>query len=221
MVMLGQRVQVGDYYAVVKYTGPVAGTEGDWIGVEWEEEGRGKHDGSYKDVRYFTALSGRGSFVREPKLAAGYSFSDVLKARYDNVSGVGDEMSIFNRDNSSTSVELVGLSETDQRRAALLTNLVMREESIVSLGDVEYIGEQCGNTENLDMSLNLVCELDQALKLIYLMPKLKGVQLKGNIFTKRGVPRVDQPHGSLERIYLASSGYYFRVRANSFNMSSA
>lgn len=205
--MLGQRVQVGEYCAVVKYVGPVTGTEGEWIGVEWEEEGRGKHDGSYKDVRYFTAKLLHGSFVREQKLSAGQSFSDVLKVRYDNVSGVGDEMSIFNRDNSSTSVELVGMSETDQRRAALLSNLVMREEGIVSVGDGDYIAEQCGNSENLDMSLNLMYDVDKVVELIYLMPKLRGVQFKGNMFTKRTVPSVGQhPHGSLERIYLASSG---------------
>ena len=28
MAVLGQRVQVGDFYAVVKYMGPVTGTDG-------------------------------------------------------------------------------------------------------------------------------------------------------------------------------------------------
>ena len=48
-------------------------------------------------------------------------------------------MSIINKDNSSTCVELVGLSNADVNRAAQLTNLVMRfalyyfESSVTSL----------------------------------------------------------------------------------------
>lgn len=28
---------------------------GVWLGVDWDDPGRGKHDGSYKNVRYFAA----------------------------------------------------------------------------------------------------------------------------------------------------------------------
>ena len=33
--------------------GEVDGTEGEWLGVEWDREGRGKHDGSHKGTTYF------------------------------------------------------------------------------------------------------------------------------------------------------------------------
>ena len=33
--------------AVVRYTGAVAGQEGEWVGVEWDDPTRGKHDGSH------------------------------------------------------------------------------------------------------------------------------------------------------------------------------
>ena len=33
--------------------GPVDGTEGEWLGVEWDREGRGKHDGTHKGTTYF------------------------------------------------------------------------------------------------------------------------------------------------------------------------
>ena len=38
----------------VRYLGEVAGTSGSWLGVEWDDAARGKHDGSHKGVRYFT-----------------------------------------------------------------------------------------------------------------------------------------------------------------------
>ena len=35
----------------VRYVGEVAGTKGEWIGVEWDDEGRGRHDGSHDGTR--------------------------------------------------------------------------------------------------------------------------------------------------------------------------
>ena len=37
----------------MRYFGPIEATKGDWLGVEWDEPGRGKHDGSHKGVKYF------------------------------------------------------------------------------------------------------------------------------------------------------------------------
>lgn len=34
------------------------------MGLEWDVEGRGKHDGSAKGTRYFQCPAGKGSFVR-------------------------------------------------------------------------------------------------------------------------------------------------------------
>lgn len=94
----------------------------------------------------------------------------------------GDAMSILNKDNSRTEVELVGLSDADVSRASTLTNLVMREESIESVGDEEYIAEKCINTENLDLSLNLFHDINDIVRIIHLMPQLKSVQLKGLLY---------------------------------------
>ena len=33
--------------------GEVDGTDGEWLGVEWDSEGRGKHDGTHKGTTYF------------------------------------------------------------------------------------------------------------------------------------------------------------------------
>ena len=73
------------------------------MGVEWDNPSRGKHDGSYDGVRYFstrlflifylTSLerkshfyfcshSNGGSFVRENKVNFGVSFSEAVKRRY-------------------------------------------------------------------------------------------------------------------------------------------
>lgn len=50
---VGQRVSFQSELCIVKYIGPLKGTEGEWLGVEWDDPKRGKNDGEHKGVRYF------------------------------------------------------------------------------------------------------------------------------------------------------------------------
>lgn len=52
---IGQRLSYDSAPCTVRYIGPVAGTQNDWLGVEWDYPSRGKHDGAHKGVRYFTS----------------------------------------------------------------------------------------------------------------------------------------------------------------------
>ncbi len=69
---IGTRLQVDKQCATVRYLGKVAGQEGLWAGLDWDDDSRGKHDGSHEGRQYFTCLSGQrsGSFVRQNKLMA-------------------------------------------------------------------------------------------------------------------------------------------------------
>ncbi|KAI8873370.1 RNI-like protein [Ramicandelaber brevisporus] len=90
-------------YGTIRYVGPVDGTQGSWIGVEWDaslaasaqsssqaqskHQHRGKHSGEYKGKRYFDCkVPGTGSFIRPNArgLSAGISFISALRARYCN-----------------------------------------------------------------------------------------------------------------------------------------
>lgn len=55
-ITVGLRVSVGMYFGVVRYIGPILGTESIWVGVEWDDSSRGKHDGIHDGIRYFKAL---------------------------------------------------------------------------------------------------------------------------------------------------------------------
>lgn len=45
------------YIGTIRYVGPVDGTSGEWIGVEWDDVNvRGKHDGVSDGRRYFRCL---------------------------------------------------------------------------------------------------------------------------------------------------------------------
>ena len=55
MVTVGERIQVKDDFATVRFVGLVDGSKGEWLGVEWDDPARGKHDGSHNGKRYFTS----------------------------------------------------------------------------------------------------------------------------------------------------------------------
>ena len=92
VLKVGDRVQSDGSLATVRYIGPVAGQDAKkvWIGVEWDEPGRGKNDGSTGGERYFTCAGGAslGSFV------AIKSKDKVLDNRFNQyLEGVGAAVS--------------------------------------------------------------------------------------------------------------------------------
>lgn len=82
----GQRVHSANdtrRIGTVKYVGEVQGYSGTWIGVDWDGDGNGKHDGSVNGVRYFNARTEKsGSFVRVQNLSPGISLLEALELRY-------------------------------------------------------------------------------------------------------------------------------------------
>ena len=50
---VGFRLQIGRDRATVRYVGPVNGQVGEWVGLEWDDPTRGKHDGSTGGKQYF------------------------------------------------------------------------------------------------------------------------------------------------------------------------
>lgn len=51
---VGSRIECAGYYGTVKYIGPVEGHKGLWLGVDWDDPERGKHNGTVNGVQYFT-----------------------------------------------------------------------------------------------------------------------------------------------------------------------
>lgn len=52
---IGCRIDVGGNRGSVGYIGPIEGYDGDWVGVDWDDRKRGKHDGAVGGKRYFFA----------------------------------------------------------------------------------------------------------------------------------------------------------------------
>ena len=86
---VGCRIETTDgARAVVRYVGPVEGTDGEWVGVEWDDPTRGKHDGSHGGERYFECVASSangatpGSFVRPHKIRPSVTFREAIATKY-------------------------------------------------------------------------------------------------------------------------------------------
>lgn len=82
-VAVGTRVSCDGHYGVVRYCGPVVDTKGTWLGIEWDDPYRGKHNGCHKGVQYFNTRSETGgSFIRPQKVERTLSVADAVRDKY-------------------------------------------------------------------------------------------------------------------------------------------
>ena len=54
MLSVGDRLSISSCLCTVLYIGPVEGTSGMWLGVEWDDPSRGKHSGTRNACEYFS-----------------------------------------------------------------------------------------------------------------------------------------------------------------------
>ncbi|KXS21546.1 RNI-like protein [Gonapodya prolifera JEL478] len=93
--LLGLRVLVALQPATIRYAGPVPlSSSAVWLGLEWDDPLRGKHDGAHNGVRYFwcrggggghTATASAASFVKlngNVKIDFGTGVVDALIQKY-------------------------------------------------------------------------------------------------------------------------------------------
>uniref|UniRef100_A0A8D0MXA7 Tubulin-specific chaperone E n=1 Tax=Sus scrofa TaxID=9823 RepID=A0A8D0MXA7_PIG len=79
----GRRVEVNGEHATVRFSGIVPPVAGLWLGVEWDNPERGKHDGSHEGTVYFKCRHPTGgSFIRPNKVNFGVDFLTAIKNRY-------------------------------------------------------------------------------------------------------------------------------------------
>ena len=58
------RLQIGREHATVRYVGEVIGQLDVWIGLEWDDPSRGKHDGSTGGHQYFKCVfAGTNTYI--------------------------------------------------------------------------------------------------------------------------------------------------------------
>ncbi|CDW52685.1 CAP GLY domain containing protein [Trichuris trichiura] len=151
-VLLGCRVKYWDARGTVKYHGAV----GKWIGIDWDEVDRGKHDGSHQNVQYFKTWSPRsGSFMRPGSVQYGCSLFEAVESRqYDKLND--------SRSEGPIRIFASGKDATIEDHAGVNKNL---EDVFVNITD-------------LDLSHTLVVDWKEIVLMLRLMPNLKVLNLR-------------------------------------------
>ncbi|KAF7731007.1 hypothetical protein EC973_001053 [Apophysomyces ossiformis] len=187
-LQVGSRIQVQQARATVRFIGSVENTKGIWLGVEWDDPARGKHDGTHQGVPYFN-LPGSGSFIRyhPEKVQLGRPFLEALKEKYlDDTTGTGeydaskDVGHVYFGGNRNIKFETVGFEKVQRQQRHLNTLVVvgLAEQSIASKGPENAITEEGLVVEDLDLSRNLLANWDDVADIVVQLPKLRILRLK-------------------------------------------
>lgn len=51
---IGDRIECAGQFGTIKYIGLIQEKPSIWLGIDWDDPQRGKHDGSINGVQYFT-----------------------------------------------------------------------------------------------------------------------------------------------------------------------
>uniref|UniRef100_A0A5S6QYR0 Tubulin-specific chaperone E n=1 Tax=Trichuris muris TaxID=70415 RepID=A0A5S6QYR0_TRIMR len=173
-VLVGCRVRYLDARGTVKFHGYIEGVDGRWIGIDWDEDDRGKHDGSHRSVQYFKARGPRsGSFMRPASVQYGCSLFDAIESRDWEAAGDsnGEPGVIIHVSRKGASVE-----EYLKR-----LNILLLDNSLVShVGINEKFENAFVNITELDISRTLVIDWKEIISMLRLMPNLRELNLRHN-----------------------------------------
>ncbi|KAF8623561.1 hypothetical protein AX15_006331 [Amanita polypyramis BW_CC] len=158
----GSRIDYAGYHGSVKYIGEVANTSGSWLGIEWDDPQRGKHDGVKDGIRYFQCLvPGAGSFIRpSAKTSLGVTFLNALSSKYIEIphGSESQETVILGSSNGSIQVEAVDLNKIRRKLSDLgqLREVSLDKENVSDSDPPDAILRTCPNIRGLDLSNCLI-----------------------------------------------------------------
>ena len=176
------------YKGTVRWAGEVAGTEGIWLGVEWDDPNRGKHDGTHQNIKYFTTKHPKsGSFLRAKKADFGSSFSDALREKYKNLKGRNfqantEYLEDLRKNMNAPFVELVGLEDVKGIKEELDLLLHLQVESCLINGEPENsdLSLKAPKVKSIDLTDNLLPSWDHVANITKHFPKLYKLTLSEN-----------------------------------------
>jgi tubulin-specific chaperone E len=201
---VGERLSYDGALCTVRFVGEVAGTSGSWIGVEWDDGTRGKHDGSHKGKRYFSCKKGTlyprtrlllcltdlttgmstsptaASFVRPTRASeAPRSFIAAVKDKYTSDISAASAQIRF----STKVAEEVGFEKIRRRQADLaelkfaILDSTRIDDRVYERQD-ERINELCPKITELDLSRNLFTKVGTVVRICSELPGLRNLRLK-------------------------------------------
>lgn len=194
---LGQRVDYHGYRGTIRFVGEIEHQPGTWVGVEWDDPGRGKHDGSHNGVNYFkTSHPTSGSFVRPAKLNFGISCVEAIRQRYGKVEGSTagvdrDAISELKREFNIPFIEMVGFEKVNlvQSQFENLRIVDLSGDQVKNAGEEGELALLCPIITDLNLSNTLLKDWKTVADIAKQLPNLTQLRVSEN---KLGVPREEE-----------------------------
>ncbi|KAK9433390.1 hypothetical protein V1505DRAFT_337805 [Lipomyces doorenjongii] len=201
------RISLQSHLGTLRYRGPLTV----WpntiaLGIEWDEETRGKHSGSHNGVAYFeTSVPNSATFVKVGrKFDKKRSFLEALKERYapDKV----DELEKVDITFGNKVAERVGFDKIRKLQAQLdkLSLVALDRQCIAYPSD--GLCSFCPSIQDLDLSCNLFDHLVDVAKITVQLPRLQLLRLNGNRIISWELPeKYEHAFLNIQVISLAST----------------
>ncbi|ORX49539.1 RNI-like protein [Hesseltinella vesiculosa] len=210
------RIQVGEDRATVRYVGAVEGSTGEWLGVEWDNDLRGKHNGTHNNKNYFTCRSQTsGSFLRynAKKVLTGRSFLQALEIKYletDTPTPTAKDP-LYLSGNKKILVETVGFEKVQDVQSNLhgLKVVGLANMMVDSIDAPQALKEVNLQIEDLDLSKNLINDWHAIADLVQLLPSLCILRLNAIRLTPLPPTLAEQHRSSfchLQTLVLCDTG---------------
>ncbi|KAL7283642.1 hypothetical protein ACG7TL_003078 [Trametes sanguinea] len=183
---IGTRLCHSGHLGTIRYVGPVESTPGVWLGVEWDDPNRGKHDGVKDGKRYFTCLvPNSGSFIRpSPTVSYGVTFLTALTSKYIDVprGDVSSEKIVLGSSGGAIEVEAVGLDKIRSKLARLerLREVSLDNERVSKADPPGEVKRTCPGIRGLDLSKNLIPDWDTVGAITVELCDLRSLSLNQN-----------------------------------------
>ncbi|KAJ4475697.1 hypothetical protein J3R30DRAFT_3376039 [Lentinula aciculospora] len=188
--LIGERISYSGQLGTVKYYGKVDNTTGTWLGIEWDNPNRGKHDGVKDGKRYFSCRNpNAGSFIRPSiQVIRGISFLQALKAKYveEFYGSTSQEKVTLGSSNGAIEVEAVNLDKIRNKFANLrqLREVSLENEHVSRVDEPRSIRETCPNIRGLDLSASLIPTWSVIADIAVELPVLQRLALNRNRFAE-------------------------------------
>ena len=189
------------YYGHVRYVGPVCTAKNpyfNYVGVEWDVAGRGKHDGAVKTEqgyeRYFDCEMGKGSFVKPNKTSAMHYVLNAMKSRYEHG---GQEEEVISKVDTlkgkTKPITLIGMDKVAAWHKLDTISQVSLEGFNVGKAygkdeEAGVVSAQCPRVSELNLRKTMFGNWDDVAKLGRELSKLKILHLSANRFNKLKYP---------------------------------
>ena len=192
-----QRVQIDSARgakATIRYIGPLHSQSANitYVGVQWDEDGRGKNDGSLAGQRYFTAPPLSSSFVRHERLLPAVPLLQALRSKYEDHEGGEDTLYLSALNDGvgggrqrafDVEIKFVGLQKVSTQIANALPSLrylSAADMQVSGTGSLTELAQRVRSVTDLDLSNNLIADWREVGNTLTALPRLVCVKLSHN-----------------------------------------